>query len=57
MELIVRKEKVYGRELIYPVCEKSKGLARIAGKKTFTPYEIVIIKSLGYKITLQAQTI
>lgn len=53
----VRKKGVYGKELIYPVCELSKKFAGLTGKKTISPFEIGIIKSLGYEVRLQPQSL
>lgn len=49
MKLKVTVKNVYGNELIYPACEKASLFCEIAGKKTFTSYEISKIKALGYE--------
>ena len=57
MEIIVKVKNVYGQEKVYPICEKAKTFARIAGTKTLTTETIGLIKSLGYTLTAQAVTI
>jgi hypothetical protein len=47
------RKNVYGKDLIYPVCEKAECLTMLADTKTFTPYQIQIIKALGYKVLVQ----
>jgi len=47
---------VYGNDLIYPNCEKSKLLASLTGKKTLDKNDIYIIKSLGYEVLLNSNT-
>ena len=51
METIyVRVDKVYGKEVIYPVCDKAKCFASIAGTVTLTRDVLYIISKLGYII-------
>ena len=40
----------YGREAIYPQCDRSKVFAQIAGTKTLTRETITLIKKLGYDV-------
>jgi len=49
MNLIVKQEKHYGNVFTYPVCEKAKKLCRITPGKTFSSFDIKILKELGYK--------
>jgi hypothetical protein len=35
MEIKLKAKSVYGKVLVYPVCEKSNLLIRLTGKKTF----------------------
>jgi hypothetical protein len=53
MQITVMRKNVYGKDLIYPVCEKAECLTMLADTKTFTPYQIQIIKALGYKVLVQ----
>ena len=49
MNLIVRKERVWGNDLVYPICDKAKKLCSITPHKTFSPFAIQRLKELGYK--------
>jgi len=51
--LYVEIKSVYGKEMVYPACDKSKTLARIAGTTTLTREVIAEIKSLGFDITVK----
>ncbi len=55
MELVVEKKSVYGNQLIYPICNKSKLFALISGNKTLLPEVIESIKKLGYKLTTKGE--
>lgn len=51
METIyVKITSVYGNQTIYPVCDKAKLFASIAGTKTLTMSTIRTISKLGYII-------
>ena len=50
MNITVQIKNVYGNELIYPACEHSRLLARLAGKKTLSRQDIDLIKQLGYLV-------
>ena len=53
MELLVEIKNVYGKDLIYPVCEKAKAFATIQGGKTLTNRTInTLINELGYDLKL-----
>jgi hypothetical protein len=54
MEIKIQVKSVYGNETIYPVCDKAKLFAAIAGQKTLTHKTIKDIKALGFNITLVA---
>lgn len=56
MTITVQIRQVYGNEAIYPICEKAKLFAAIAGTKTLTLQAIAQIKLLGYEITVQPVT-
>tara|TARA_R110000803_G_C11923255_1_gene314591 strand:+ start:716 stop:895 length:180 start_codon:yes stop_codon:yes gene_type:complete len=55
--LIVKIKNVYGKPLVYPICNTSKKLAYLTNTATFTKPQQDIIKSLGYDFTVQPQTI
>lgn len=50
MNIQVKVKNVYGIEKIYPVCERAKLFASLAGQITLTYREINLIKQLGYTI-------
>jgi len=57
MRLIVEKKQVYGNALVYPACNKSRLIARLAGNETLTAGTIAIAKNLGYTFETKAETI
>ena len=57
MELIVEVKNIYGREMVYPVCETSKLFAYLSGNRTLTQESIAIIKELGYTVTTTTKDI
>jgi len=48
MELLIEIKNIYGRDVIYPICEKSQLLTRLSGNRTLTEEAIAVIKRLGY---------
>jgi hypothetical protein len=46
----VRVMDVYGRQAVYPVCDKAKVFAAIADTKTLTESTLRCIRKLGYEI-------
>lgn len=46
----VRVMDVYGRQVVYPVCDKAKVFASIADTKTLTETTLRCIRKLGYTI-------
>jgi len=48
MELLIEIKNIYGREMVYPICEKSQLLTRLSGNRTLTEEAIAVIKRLGY---------
>ena len=50
MEILVTIRSVYGNTMVYPTCGKAQLLARLTGKKTFSPADIDTIKALGYRV-------
>jgi hypothetical protein len=53
MIITIRIEKNYGLQTIYPVCEQSQLLAKLAGTKTITAHALETIRALGYEIQLK----
>lgn len=51
-EIHVSQKHVYGKLMIYPVCEQAKLFARIANSTTLTSATLTLINKLGYKITV-----
>ena len=52
MEITVQIKSVYGRDLVYPVCQTANVFARIAGTETLTDTVVWYIKSLGYAVNV-----
>lgn len=52
MDLQVTIKNVYGVEMIYPHCDKSRTFADINKTKTLTKEVIYLIKKLGYNFTV-----
>jgi len=57
MELEVEVKNLYGRDVVYPVCEKSQLLTRLSGNRTLTSEAIAVIKQLGYTFTTTTKEI
>jgi hypothetical protein len=57
MTVTVQIKQVYGKQAIYPVCEKAKIFAALAGTTTLTVQAIAQIKLLGYDVTVAQQTL
>ena len=46
----VKREKVFGKTLVYPVCHQAQLLTNLTGKTTLTKDAINIIKALKYSV-------
>jgi hypothetical protein len=55
MEITVKVKTNYGEKIYYPVCEKAKYFAEIAGTKTLTENTRLCITKLGYSIKLEQE--
>lgn len=53
MTIKVSIQNNYGQQTVYPVCDRAKAFARIAGTRTLTQGTISNIKLLGYEIELE----
>jgi hypothetical protein len=53
MKITIRIRDVYGKPTAYPVCEKAKLFARLAGTATLTHDTRQIILALGYNIEVE----
>ena len=52
VKVIVEIKTVYGKELVYPICEQAKLFAKIAGSKTLSDDTIKHMKALGVQFEL-----
>ena len=50
MKITVRKDKNYGQEVIYPVCDRAKIFAEMLKTKTLTQSSLEYIRDLGFYI-------
>jgi hypothetical protein len=57
MNITVRIQDVYGKQTIYPVCDKAKTFAALTGCKTLTNAALTHIQSLGYTIVPEQRTL
>ena len=55
--ITVEVRSVYGRDAIYPVCDKAAAFAAIAGTTTITPDALRHIRALGYAVQCARQRI
>jgi len=53
MKITIRCDKNYGIETFYPVCERAKLFARIAGTKTLTRNTLRDVSALGIEIEIE----
>lgn len=56
-EIRIEVRNVYGVVKYYPMCERAKLFAGIAGTVTLTPQALGKIRSLGFTIVLKQQII
>ena len=55
LSITVKIKNVYGEDKVYPVADRAKMFANIAGTKTLTDYTIAKIKELGYTIYVNVE--
>jgi hypothetical protein len=48
---------VYGNKTVYPVCDKAKIFAQLAGHSTLTSMTLDCIRRLGYLIEVEQQLV
>lgn len=53
MKIQVAEKSVYGKVLIYPVCETARKFAALLVTKTFNHQQMIGIEALGYTIECQ----
>lgn len=57
-QITVTIKEIYGRKLVYPICDEACLLAKLSRMKTFDPTSLRILKELGYELkTIQAFTL
>jgi len=57
MKVIIKKKSVYGNVLFYPVCENAQKFCKLTNKKTLDHRDIELIRSLGFEVSLEQETI
>lgn len=57
MEIVITKREVYGTERFYPECYKAQVFARLAHRRTFSRRELLMIRQLGYRITVMQEEV
>jgi len=55
--LIVEERNVFGNDLIYPVCERSKELTALTGHKTITEDSKRKLKAMGHTLVMREKTL
>lgn len=51
--IYVKKQRVYNKDLVYPVCEQARIFTEMVRQKTLSSTNIKYIKELGYTVKLQ----
>ena len=54
-DLFVEVKPGWGKNLLYPNCENSKILARIAGNETITPEHKKLLELMGYEFNYNSE--
>lgn len=55
--ITVRIRQVYGRDTIYPVCDKACLFAKLLGQKSISLYQLADIRTLGFEVFTEQQTL
>ena len=50
-ELLVKNKNVYGRELVYPICNDSLLICELLNVKTLNDYQMRKLKKLDYRFS------
>ncbi len=50
MTLKLQVKQVYGRDRVYPMNETAAAVARLMGRKTFTPAEVDTLREIGFTL-------
>jgi|TARA_R110000823_G_scaffold269692_1_gene389418 hypothetical protein len=50
-ELLVKSKNVYGRELVYPICNDSLLICELLNVKTLNDYQMRKLKKLDYRFS------
>lgn len=51
-QIEVKEKSVYGRTLIYPICNDAMLFAQLLNVKTFTDMQLDGIRALGYNVNI-----
>lgn len=54
MNIKVQIKSVFGRDVIYPACEKAEGFCKLIGQKSLTESQIQQIKALGFEVQVES---
>lgn len=54
MQIKVQIKSVFGRDVIYPACEKAEGFCKLIGQKSLTDQQVKHIKDLGYQVVVES---
>ena len=57
LAITVRVRTIYGNRVVYPVCDKAKIFAQLAGHSTLTSATLDGIRRLGYLIEVQQERV
>lgn len=56
-EILIEIRFPYGKETIYPICNRGRLLADYKNQKTLTRRDIQLLKELGFTFTVKQQTL
>lgn len=51
-KITIRVDRVYGKVTVYPVCDRAKLIAQLAGTTTLTHGALCLAERLGFEIVL-----